>query len=95
VLQEEDVGAAARRDGGSDAGLEVVGVDGLDRDLGAQGLPGLDRLLLERLVGGRDEVHPADHVELLALRVGGGPAGRENPGEPGRGGRRAARHLHE
>ena len=54
--------------------------------------PASDRLLLERLVGRRDEVHPADHVELLALGVGGSPAGGEDARQPGRGG---ARDLQE
>ena len=37
----DDVRAGARRDGGRDARLEVVGVDALERDLGAERLVGL------------------------------------------------------
>jgi hypothetical protein len=49
-------------------GWEVVRVDELERDLGAERLRRLGRLALQLDVGLRDEVVPAHDVELGALR---------------------------
>ena len=78
VEQVEDVGTAARRHRGRDARLQIVGVDALERDLGAQRLAGLDHLLGQNLVAGRDEVDPARQVELGALRICGRPLRRKD-----------------
>src|SRR4029450_9382150 len=49
VLEQEDVRAAAGGYGGGDARLDVVGIDGLARDLCADALAGGDPLRLEPL----------------------------------------------
>src|SRR5262245_65242681 len=74
----EDVGAAARLDGGGDAGLEVIGVDELEDDLGSQRLAGLGSLTLQLDVGLGDEVDPAHDVKLRALGEGGCAPGRHD-----------------
>src|SRR5438128_1112572 len=75
----DDVGAAAGLDGGGDAGLEVVGVDELEGDLRPERLRGLRRLALELHVRLRDEVHPAQDVDLGALGEGGRAPRRQYP----------------
>ena len=68
VQHVNDVGPRARLDGGGDARLEVVGIDELEDDLGAERLRRLRGLALELHVAGGDEVHPAQDVESRALR---------------------------
>ena len=85
VGDDDDIGAAGALDGRRQACLDVVLVDALDRDL-HPGLPAeLLRLLLEDLVGGRDEVRPLQEVQPRPLRPRGRGAGR---GEDTDGGRR-------
>ena len=78
VEHHEDVGAGARLDGGGDARLQVVGVDGLELDLGAERLAGLRHLALQLDVGLGNEVDPAHDVQLGALREGGRAARGED-----------------
>ncbi len=71
---EDDVGTTARLDRRGDAGLQVVGVDGLEGDLDL-GLLGVLRDLPAHLhVAFRDEIHPVQEVQLGGLRPGRRPA---------------------
>ena len=67
---------------GRDAGLEVVGVDGLDRDLDLHLLGILGRLTSQLHVALGDEVHPLEQMDLRRLRERGGPAGGQDPFDP-------------
>jgi len=82
VLEVEDVGAGAGLDGGGDACLEIVGVDGLEDALGAQGLGGLGHLPLQLDVRLGDEVDPAHPVQLGALSEGRRSAGSQYALDP-------------
>ena len=79
VLEVEDVGARAGLDGRGDARLQVVGVDGLQRDLGSERLGGLGHLALQLDVRLRNEVDPAHPVQLRSLGVGRRLAGGQDP----------------
>src|SRR5215472_3994319 len=71
VEHVHDVGPRARLNGGGYARLDVVGVDELEDDLGAESFGGLTGLALELDIAGGDEVHPSDDVEPRALRMSG------------------------
>src|SRR2546425_8587742 len=83
VQQHDDVGSGARLDGGGDARLEVVGVDRLEGDGGAEGPSGFAELTAELLVAGGHEVVPAEEVEFGPLGERRGPAPAEDALEPG------------
>jgi len=78
VEHDEDVGAGPRLDRGGDARLQVVRVDRLEHDLGAERLGGLRHLALELDVRLGNEVDPTDPVELRPLRVGGRATRRDD-----------------
>ena len=81
VERHDQVGTGARLDGGGDARLQVVAVDRLEVDLDAERLLGLrQHFLAQQLIGGRNEVVPAQPVHGRGLRVGGRPAGRQDAG---------------
>src|SRR5207249_7437620 len=88
----DDVGAALRLDGGRDARLQIVGVDELELDVGAQRLRRLAGLLLQLDVAGRDEVDPAHDVQPGPLREGGGPMSGQDSGDTGQLQERSALH---
>ncbi|MEJ0071446.1 MAG: hypothetical protein WDO24_24920 [Pseudomonadota bacterium] len=61
--------------------LDVVAVDGLDRQLDAERLLALGGdVLLEDLIGRRHEIDPAQPVHGLGLGEGRGPSGRQDAG---------------
>src|SRR5207248_9185562 len=84
VGDDDDVGAAGALDGRRQARLDVVLVDAFDRDLHTGLLAELLRLLLEDLVGRRDEVRPLQKVQPRALRPRGRGAGRAEDAGGGR-----------
>ncbi len=92
VERHDDVGPGGRLDRRRDARLDVVGVDGLEPDLGAERLLGLGHQgLAQQLVRCRDEIAPAQPVQLGPLGKGRGPPGRQDAGQTaGGGGRRTA-----
>ena len=55
-----DIGPRARLDGGGDARLEIVFVDGLEHDLHLHLLPVLSQLALELGLTLRNEVHAVE-----------------------------------
>ena len=82
VLEEEDVGARPRLDGGGDARLQVIAVDRLEDNFGAEGLRSLGHLALELDVGFGDEVHPPHPVQLGPLGEGGARRAARIPSMP-------------
>ena len=68
VEHHDDIRPRARLDRRGDSRLQVVGVDELEDDLGAQRLRGLARLTLKLHVARGDEVDPAQDVESRPLR---------------------------
>ena len=71
LAQADDVRAAARLNGGRGLGLDLVGVDELDRHLGAGVLHEVVfDLLLEEGIGVGDEALPLQHRQLGTLQVG-------------------------
>ena len=83
VETANDVGADAGLDRRGGARLQIVAVDGLDVELDAESLLGLRRdLLLQKRVGGRNEVVPAQPVHGRGLGVSGRPRGCEDRGNP-------------
>jgi hypothetical protein len=92
VEHVDDVGACARRHRRRHARLDIIGVDALDRDLGAQDPRGLAHLTGQDLVARRDEVVPPEDMQRGALRMSGGSARGQNTGQAGS---RAARRPHE
>jgi hypothetical protein len=78
VQHHDDVRPRARLDGRGDARLQVVGVDRLERDLDLRLLAVLGVLPAQLDVPLGDEVDPLQHLDLGALRVGGGAPGRED-----------------
>jgi hypothetical protein len=91
----EDIGAGPRLDGGGDARLQIVGVDGLERDLGAQRLSRLRELASQLLVGLGDEVVPPDDVQRRALGEGRSTPGGDSALDAGRRRHRGRRELKE
>jgi hypothetical protein len=65
--------------------LQIVGVDGLERDLGAERLGRLRHLPLQLDVGLRDEVDPANPMQLRSLGESRRPAGCQDPLDTGDG----------
>ena len=80
-------------DGGRDTRLQVVGVDELDGDLGAERLRRLGRLALELDVPLGNEIDPANDVKLGALRQGRRPTRGDDPLDTGRRQRGCPRDL--
>ncbi len=80
----DDVGAGTRLNRRGDPGLQVVGVDELEGDFGAERLRGFRGLALELDVGLGNEVDPPDDVKLGPLRERGSPARRHDAGYAGR-----------
>jgi hypothetical protein len=82
VEEHDEVGAGAGLDGGGDARLKVVAVDRLEIDLDPEGLLRLRQdLAAKELVGGGDEIVPAQPMNGRRLRVGRRPAGGQDRGE--------------
>src|SRR6185437_1570521 len=82
VEAADDVRPRARLDRRGGARLDVVAVDHLDGELDAQRLSAFrDDLLAQHLVGGRNEVVPAQPVERGALGIGRGTTGGEDGGD--------------
>ena len=93
----DDVGAALGLDGRGDSRIQIVHVDQVDRDVDPGQLPEFRRESLELDVGGRNEAHPLEDVELRPLRKARGLLRRDDVGDPARDGdaRRHAGHLEE
>jgi hypothetical protein len=92
----DDVGAGAGLDRRGDARLQVVAVDGLERDLEPQRLLRLrQQLLAQQRVGGGNEIAEPQPVQRGVLRVGGRPAGGQDAGQRAAADQRAARSLEE
>jgi hypothetical protein len=72
--------------GRRDPRLQVVGIDVLDGDLGAEELASLGRLSLKLDIAGRNEVRPVEQMELGPLRMSGRAPGGQNPVDPRRSG---------
>jgi hypothetical protein len=85
VQHHDDVRAGSGLDRGGDARLQVVGVDGLERDLDLRLLLVLGDLASDLDVALGDEVHPLQQVDLRALGEGRRPAGAQDAFEPGGG----------
>src|SRR5207302_9156870 len=82
VEHQDDIGTAAGLDGGGNARLEVVRVDGLERDLGPRLLIVFGDLAPQFDVPLGNEIDPLKKVDLGPLSVGGRPAGREDLFDP-------------
>jgi hypothetical protein len=83
VEHQDQVRPRPRLDRGGDAGLEVVGVDGLERDLDFRLLRVVGDLASHLDVALRNEVHPLQQVDLGGLREDGRATRRENAFEAG------------